>query len=557
MRFITPAGENLWLRSIAQPRRMPNSDVVWDGVTIDITRRRQAEEALGEIEQRLISLTTNIPGVVYQRVKHPDGRTTYPFVSSGVREIFGYEPGELMSNPSLFHLDILPRPEDRDTHERTLTESTEMMRPWTWAGQVISRDGTIRWIHISARPRRVRNGAILWDGLILDITQQKEAEAQLRKLSTALEQSPNAVVIADGAGRIEYVNPKFTALTGFEATEVMGKRPGLWLRNDMTPAAYRKLWRKVKAGGEWRGDVQHERKDGKSQWCRESFSAIRDPNGAISNILLILEDITEQKLVEAQLVQAGKLTTLGEMASGLTHELNQPLNIIRMAADSCVIRMEEGEADAGYQKGQFDVISEQTQRMAEIIQHMRIFSRQDRSEVAPFDPIASVHNAISLIGPELRLTNIRLTSEAPPRCRAILGHQVRLEQVIINLLNNAKDAILESGAQSTREHGEPYQGRIDMKLVDDEQEDHILLTVTDTGGGIPQETIEHVFEPFFTTKEVGKGTGLGLSVAYGIISAMHGTMSVRNSTEGACFSIGVPVSELATGNWPSQSQGTA
>ena len=117
-----------------------------------------------------------------------------------------------------------------------------------------------------------------------------------------------------------------------------------------------------------------------------------------------------------------------------------------MAADSCVIRMEEGEADAGYQKGQFDVISEQTQRMAEIIQHMRIFSRQDRSEVAPFDPIASVHNAISLIGPELRLTNIRLTSEAPPRCRAILGHQVRLEQVIINLLNNAKDAILESGA---------------------------------------------------------------------------------------------------------------
>ena len=94
-----------------------------------------------------------------------------------------------------------------------------------------------------------------------------------------------------------------------------------------------------------------------------------------------------------------------------------------------------------------------------------------------------------------------------------------------------------------------------MKLVDDEQEDHILLTVTDTGGGIPQETIEHVFEPFFTTKEVGKGTGLGLSVAYGIISAMHGTMSVRNSTEGACFSIGVPVSELATGNWPSQSQG--
>ena len=296
---------------------MPNGDVVWDGVTIDITRRRQAEEALGEIEQRLISLTTNIPGVVYQRVKHPDGRTTYPFVSSGVREIFGYEPGELMSNPSLFHLDILPRPEDRDTHERTLTESAEMMRPWTWAGQVISRDGTIP---VDTYQRQTATGSergnsVGWADFSTSLSRrrQKRNFASYRLL---LNKAPTRVVIADGAGRIEYVNPKFTALTGFEATEVMGKRPGLWLRNDMTPAAYRKLWRKVKAGGEWRGDVQHERKDGKSQWCRESFSAIRDPNGAISNTLLILEDITEQKLVEAQLVQAGKLTTLGEMASG-------------------------------------------------------------------------------------------------------------------------------------------------------------------------------------------------------------------------------------------------
>lgn len=257
--------------------------------------------------------------------------------------------------------------------------------------------------------------------------------------------------------------------------------------------------------------------------------------GQIASVASIREDVTERKQVEAQLAQVSKLSTLGEMASGLTHELNQPLNIIRMAADSCLILMEEDGLDAEHQAQQLAVISGQTERMAEIINHMRIFSRKDRVEVEPFDPSSSMRAAVRLVSEQLRLAEIGLTANIPTTCRPVLGHPLRLEQVVINLLNNAKDAVLE---QRVWDAG---HGAIELELLDNRKANTIAIRVADTGGGIAPELLERIFEPFYTTKDPGKGTGLGLSIVYAIVTSMGGTITAANTEKGACFTVSLPV----------------
>ena len=265
----------------------------------------------------------------------------------------------------------------------------------------------------------------------------------------------------------------------------------------------------------------------------------RDAYGQIIGVIGVGQDITElnqirveqereRKEAAAQIIQSSKLATLGEMATSVAHELNQPLNVIRMAAGNSRRKISKGTADPKYLNDKLKRIEEQTARAAAIIDHMRMFGREAKEQPASIDPRNVVTNALDLMGEQLRLADIEVVTELPENCSFIMGHTIQMEQVILNLLTNARDALAESDGES----------KITLRVFEGNKGVHI--TAEDTGGGIPADILPRIFEPFYTTKEMGKGTGLGLSVSYGIVRDMNGTIDAENIENGARFRVTLP-----------------
>ena len=221
----------------------------------------------------------------------------------------------------------------------------------------------------------------------------------------------------------------------------------------------------------------------------------------------------------------------------MAHELNQPLNVIRMAAYNTRERIAAGKADSKYLDDKLERISAETERASEIIDHMRIFGRKADEKPKNLDLREMVSNALGLMGEQLRLRTIEVETRFPERCREISGHPVLIEQVLLNLLGNARDEI-----EANRTSPEDPR-KISLTVEDMGSEDEVRIVVEDTGGGIPEDVMPHIFEPFFTTKEPGKGTGLGLSVSYGIMRDLGGRIEAANVGQGARFTMTLPAVE--------------
>lgn len=362
----------------------------------------------------------------------------------------------------------------------------------------------------------------------------EEQNKKLLKLSHAVEQSSATIIIADINGNIEYVNSKFVETTGYSAKEVIGKTPRLLKSGHTSQEEYKALWETITAGKEWHGVFHNKRKDGTLYWEFASISPIKAEDGTIINFIATKEDITRRKHAEEQLIQSSKLATLGEMATGIAHELNQPLNIIHMAAESLLEEIKDGDVPTDILIGKLERIEGQTDRASAIINHMRTFGRMDSKELEVVDLKEAVQGAVELVGEQMRLSEIEISVNLPVTCRKIIGHQLQLEQVVLNMLTNARDAI------KTNKDIDKKSQRITISIEDDPQSEEVKLTVQDTGGGIPDEVLDRIFEPFFTTKEVGQGTGLGLSISYGIITEMGGHIEASNVDGGAKLRIIMP-----------------
>jgi len=241
---------------------------------------------------------------------------------------------------------------------------------------------------------------------------------------------------------------------------------------------------------------------------------------------------------QEQLVQAGKLATLGELTTGVAHELNNPLNNIGLFVGNAIDLVELGVVDQGRIVRELRTAMQQVGKATEIISHLRTFGR-----VAPVSREAVsmnqvVERALSLMHEQLRLREIEVELDLSPAEPVVIGNSIQLEQVLINLLTNARDAVAESPRKV-------------VQIACAVRERVIQLTFSDTGPGIPEGLEQRIFDPFFTTKEVGHGTGLGLSITYGIIKEHGGTIAVTNGSDGgAVFVIQLPLA-LDEGRKPS------
>jgi signal transduction histidine kinase len=268
-----------------------------------------------------------------------------------------------------------------------------------------------------------------------------------------------------------------------------------------------------------------------------------------------LEDAYEElKGAQAQLVQSAKLASIGELASGVAHELNQPLMVIRGNTQVILRNLRKNNLDYNDLMERLAPIERNTKRMMNIINHLRTFSRQPQFELKPVEVNKTLEDAFLMLDEQLRLRNIEVKKHFAPDLPKVDADSNRLEQVFLNLITNARDAILQKSEvigrrSSVNGKKSENRGRLEiitrMGEVDNHQSQNFVeILVRDNGGGIPSENMEKIFDPFFSTKEVGKGTGLGLSISYGIIKDHQGEISVaETSPAGTTFRIKLPIED--------------
>lgn len=349
-------------------------------------------------------------------------------------------------------------------------------------------------------------------------------------------------VLPDGQFAFDTLNPAHARATGIDPDAIRGRLVRDTLPPETADSVIARYAACVEAGVPIDYEETLDLPVGRRTW-HTVLVPVRDGSGRIVQLLGSARDITERKQLQEELLQASKLATLGTLAAGMAHEMSQPLNIIRIWAENALSRLRDGETDAGRLDKVLTLISEQTERMGKIIDHMRTFARRDGGGMEAFDPADSVRSAVELVRNQFALENITVTADiTDERCLA-RGRPLQLEQVILNLLSNAHDAILEWRA--VKDGGDPQAGRIDVSMRCDGGHTATVV-ITDDGGGVDPQILPRIFDPFFTTKEVGKGSGLGLSIGYGIIDAMNGRIDADNvdhpgGGRGVRFTIILPV----------------
>jgi PAS domain S-box-containing protein len=342
-------------------------------------------------------------------------------------------------------------------------------------------------------------------------------------------------IVGEHEFRYEALNPSHERQTGLRTEDVAGRTPHEIFKPAMADHLVERYSACCAAGHLIQYEETLDLPAGVRIW-QTNLAPVFDADGRPIKLLGTARDMTEYRTLQEELAQTSKLATLGTMAAGIAHEMSQPLNIIKITADDCGLMMEEGEIDTRYLAQGMELIATQATRMGEIVDQMRSFSRRDSPDVMPFDPVPPVRRAINLLERHYASEGIALVSGDMPEAVLVAGRPGRLEQVVINLLSNSRDAIA-----MRREDDPAHGGKIDVAVLMDRSSEQVRITVTDDGIGLQPELAERIFDPFFTTKDAAKGVGLGLSICASLIGAMGGRITAESLERGARFTISLPI----------------
>lgn len=359
-----------------------------------------------------------------------------------------------------------------------------------------------------------------------DVTERRRAEDKVQQLSRAVEQSPAIVIITDPQGAIEYVNVRFTEVTGYAFDEVRGRNPRLLQSGHTPPQRYRELWSTVLAGGLWRGVFHNRRKNGEPYWESATVSALRDARGRITHFLAVKEDITERRRLQQalqerdrKLARAQTLAEVGRMANMIAHDLRSPLSSVQMFLQLLLRHPPDARlAELGR------ISLDQVAQMESILEDVLAYSRPDpgRQEWLTADHLlptvaATVQRQVADQGVNLRVEDAKGLPSFP-------GDPVRLRQMLANLVVNGAQAAAAARAASAR------HVCLSAGLELGPAGTAIRLEVRDNGAGIPAAMAEQVFEPFFTTR--ARGTGLGLAIVRQIVDQHGGRITLESGPDG-------------------------
>jgi len=374
---------------------------------------------------------------------------------------------------------------------------------------------------------------------MVDITDSKLAEDALEvsreKYKTMHNASPDGILLIDLKGIIREVSEIGLELLGFEnKDELVSQHYSRFMPSEEFNTIRGVIEKTMSEGIAQNIEVRMKRKNASIFLSEVSATLIQGPNGTPDSFMITVRDISQRKKIEKTQIHADRMASLGEMASGIAHEINQPLNTLSMVMDNILYESTRKESmNNEYLKKKADKIFENITRIRNIIDHVRAFSRNSDDYIATnFDINASIRNAVSMISEQFKHHAIDLRLQLDENQPSILGNVFKFEQVILNMLINAKDALLEK-----KKIQPDFQDQfIEIKSYRENQS--FVVEVIDNGIGISDEDIENIMLPFYTTKDTGKGTGLGLSISYQIIKEMNGAIEISgNWFRGTTFKI--------------------
>jgi len=390
------------------------------------------------------------------------------------------------------------------------------------------KDGSTVYVLINASAvRDVHNKVTQFRGLMLDITDLKAYQAELQRerdfSGKILNNTQSLILVADTAGVVSYANRRWADM-GYEQKQVLG----VPMENLVAPArrqAFKDAFLAILGGHQVDNlDLQVLRGDGRVGQFSVNLSPMRDEQGAVTSIVVVMSDITDAATLQAKLMHAEKMAAVGQLVSGVAHEVNNPLTAILGFAD---LLMENEELPESARKD-LRVILQEAQRTKQIVQNLLSFARQMPPQRRPVELNSILRRTVQLRSYDFQSHGVEVVEDLDQSLPYVIGDSQQLQQVFLNIMNNAYDAVKETARPP----------RIEVKTV--HSQNTVEVAFRDNGPGISFP--DRIFDPFFTTKEVGKGTGLGLSICYGIVREHGGEILCYNNAglEGATFVVRFP-----------------
>ncbi len=518
--YIHPVLQRTYLVSTSQVHGAGSEGPQTIHVLKDITDRREAE-------RRYRELFDNIQEGLF--FCSPDGR--FIEVNDTLVRMLGYE-----SREELLHCD--PRAEVFVAPERHQDLFALMQREGTLRNHeeaLKHKNGNPVHVLINSFAVRDPQGKITqYRGLMLDVSGLRAYRSELQRerdfSGKILNNTQSLILVADTAGLISYANRRWQAM-GYEQEAILG----LHLNALVAPEkreAFGDTFDSVLAGSQVDNlDVQVLRADGRVGQFSVNLSPMRDDQGHVSSIVVVMSDVTDAASLQAKLMHAEKMAAVGQLVSGVAHEVNNPLTAILGFAD---LLMDNSEVPESARKD-LRVILQEAQRTKQIVQNLLSFARQMPPQWKPVHLNPIVKRTIQLRAYDFHSRGVAITENYDDDLPLVMGDSQQLQQVFLNILNNAYDAVRDS----------PSGPRIEISSA--RRGDSVEVSFRDNGSGIAQA--ERIFDPFFTTKQVGQGTGLGLSICYGIVKEHGGEISCSNNSgaPGATFTVRFPsVNEIAS-----------
>lgn len=448
------------------------------------------------------------------------------------REHFGHSMGRYcyeMNKGRTKRCDVCPV-------DRTFTDG----KPHTSEETGVSKSGhIIHWIVYTSPIRNKQGEVVAAMEMMIDITRRKELEEKLaaseERYQAIYESSPSALFVMD-AKTLDILdcNDTATRIFGYNREQALQISFLHLFREDE-----RQDWKSILTSRNEIPQCTQLTRDGRHIYTTLRISPVEFQEQRV--LIISCADITKKLEAEQQLIQASKMTTLGEMATGVAHELNQPLAILKTISNLLTRKVsKKHEMNPDMLAEIADGVSTHVDRASKIIEHMREFGRKSDMRTMPVQVNKVLQRAFDFFSQQLNVRNIDVTWDLQDDLPQILADSNRLEQVIINLLVNARDAIEERWGP-----GRPKIGEKAITITTTSTDQEVIIRICDTGSGIKPALREKLFEPFFTTKDVGKGTGLGLSISYGIVKDYGGYIQASNMEDnGACFTITFPIADL-------------
>ena len=502
------------------------------GVARDVTERIEAERELEESRHFLRTIIDTIPVRLYWK----DLKSIYQGCNLSFARDSGVELPDGLVGKSDFDMSwgkteadsyraddaaVMKSGESRINFEECQT------RP----------DGSQCWLNASKVP--IRNAAdeivgVL--GVYQDITDRKRLEEERMRLSAAINQSAEAVVIMDLHWMVKYVNPAFETVTGFTREEAIGQNLSIIKSGKHDDDFYSNIWKTIEAGESWSGRIVNKHKNGSFYTVEATISPVKFGGEDEINYVVTTRDVSEQLELEADMRQAQKMDAVGRLAGGVAHDFNNILQSILGFSGILLSELEEGSS-------QYDDVSEirkATHRASDLTRQLLTLSRKHHIEYT----VQSLNDTIRRNERMMRRLigeNIEFVFDLDGALRPIRADISQIEQIILNLFINARDAMPDGGRLLVKTSNVKATDDVGTDTVQAAGKECICLSVSDSGCGIRDDVREHLFEPFFTTKRVGEGTGLGLSMVYGIVQQHGGWIDVVSTVgQGAEFRVYLP-----------------